>query len=138
VYELISVKGNMYAKGLPKRRLEVTQTDAEMHVVRIEGEKQWVTKFPLNGEEAENSPTPSSRERDRALFKGDQLTVDVVHLIPPDFKPGYRETEIWQVVDGGKHLKIDRHVEFTIPGVSVEEKKATELYARVGTAPNPH
>ncbi len=138
VYELVSVKGNMYPKGLPQRRLEVTQTDAEMHVVRIEGEKRWVRTFPLNGEEAENSPTPSSRERDKALFKGDQLTVDTVHLVPPDFKSGYRETEIWQFVDRGTHLKIDRHVEFAIPGVSVEAKKATELYAPVRTAPNPH
>jgi len=50
-------EGNMYPNGPPKRRLEVTQSEVNIKIVRIEGEKQWVMNVGFDGQKTENSPT---------------------------------------------------------------------------------
>ena len=68
------------------------------------------------------------REPDKAHIKGDPLAVEIVQLIPPAMtQPGASETEVWKLVDGGKKLKTERHIKFVTPGISIEEKKASEL-----------
>src|SRR5690349_16663665 len=101
VYELVSLQGNTYPNGPPKRRLQVTQSETSINVVRIEGEKYWVRDVQFDGQKTENSAT--FPEHCKAKFKGDELTFEIVKMTPPEMtKLGSRETEVWKLIDGGK------------------------------------
>ena len=103
VYELVSMKGNMYPNGPPKRRLEVTQSESSINVVRIEGEKQWVMNVQLGSQKAEDPDASTFPEHSKVQIKGDELMFEVVKMIPPEMtRPASRETQVWKLVDGGK------------------------------------
>jgi hypothetical protein len=60
------------------------------------------------------------------------MVIEESHLIPPDMsRQGFLETEIWQLLDAGKVLQIDRRIHFSIAGVSIQDKHAVELYKRL-------
>jgi len=117
--------------------IHIVQTDTALEIVETACGKSSAGKYPLDGTDGVYTTETGFIGKGHARWKGTDLLIEtlVASRLPTGLSMRFRTKERWQLVSGGKILKV--HTEQDSPDISSDISGAvfqasTTLYDRVG------